>query len=286
MPSKPITQAFARCLMRMLTGEMLNYSDFSSKALLRQFVEDGIILRMPAGSRRFNYRCVAEEELAAYLNRQFDIHSLKEYINSFNETAIDGQASLQATTSTKTFRKHSLQGFFIKPFNTSITLSNKPVPELPPGAELFVHQPELLTLSPSALVIGVENPECFIKFHKLLHLFPQQEILVVMRYLSISPNKWLATIPNQYLHFGDFDPAGIAIYFNEYLSKLGAHRCRFLVPNNIDDLIHIFGNADLFNKQKHQLPDSSNFNQPELLELINTIKKYGKGLEQERMIGK
>ncbi len=116
-----------------------------------------------------------------------------------------------------------------------------------------------------------------------MHLFPQQQLVFVLRYHSNSPVEWIQTIDNSYLHFGDFDPAGIAIYYNEYLKRLGEKRCRFWVPPNIAELIDIHGQAELYDRQEHLLPPIGNIQQLELRDLINLITQQGKGLEQEQL---
>lgn len=196
----------------------------------------------------------------------------------------DGVASLDAVTSTKTFRTASMQGFFIKTFNASVTLKGTVVPAIPDGAEVFVVDYQDLSLSPDTVVVGIENPECFQKISQLMHLFPFESLAFVLQYHSISPVKWLMNLSNPYLHFGDFDPAGIAIYVNTYYKVLGAERCTFFVPDHIDSLLDKYGNRDLFNKQMGMLPGKELVDQSELKDLIDLLQTTGKGLEQERLL--
>ena len=106
----------------------------------------------------------------------------------------------------------------------------------------------------------------------------------MMRYHSLSPVEWLKSIENNYLHFGDFDPAGIAIYCNEYLSRLGEDRCRFWIPSEIVSLMNAHGRPELFDRQHHLWPPRISFRQPELKELVDLITKQGKGFEQEQLL--
>jgi hypothetical protein len=94
--------------------------------------------------------------------------------------------------------------------------------------------------------------------------------------------RWLKIIPNSYLHFGDFDFAGINIYYNEFKKHLG-DRANFFIPNDIENLLKQFGNRKLFTNQtlQHSIQD---INEPNLFHLIHIINQYGKGLEQECMI--
>jgi hypothetical protein len=284
MNSKPLPLSFARCLFRLKNGEILNSSEIASKESLHQFCDDGILQKQPAGGRRVNYVCSEQMSLHNYLKAQYDIISLENYISEFETDSSDGESSLFASRSTKTFRGKSLQGFFIRAFHSEIVVSGVTMQPTPQGSELFINQPEKLEISESALVIGIENPECFLKFEKLAHLFHQNELIVVMRYLSNSPNKWLKTIKNSYLHFGDFDPAGLHIYIREYRNHLSASRCSFFIPADIEKLINRYGIPTLYDQQIHLLKNIDFQLYPEIERLMRLLKKHRKGLEQERLL--
>jgi hypothetical protein len=263
---------------------MLNSSEIASKELLKQFCDDGIFQKLPAGGRRVNYICSDSMSLYNYLTAQFDIISLEKYVREFETDSADGERSLYTSRSTKTFRGKSLQGFFIRAFHSEIVVSGITIPSVPQGSELFIHQPEKLGISQNALVVGIENPECFLKFEKLAHLFPQKELIIVMRYLSNSPNKWLMTITNSYLHFGDFDPAGLHIYIREYRNHLPASGCNIFIPTNIEKLIDQYGISTLYDQQIHLLKNIDFQLYPEVEGLMRLLKKHRKGLEQERLL--
>ncbi|KOH44850.1 DUF7281 domain-containing protein [Sunxiuqinia dokdonensis] len=284
MSSKPLPLSFARCLLRLQNGEQLNPSEIKAKSLLKQFCEDGVLQKQPVGNRRSVYFCANAEVLQNYLRIQNDVLSLEGYINEFENITSDGESSLIASKSTKTFRSGSLQGFFIKEVNSEIRISGKIVQPQPQGIQLFIHQPEDLQISKTALVVGVENPECFLKFEKLAHLFPQKELVVIMRYMSTSPNRWLQTISNNYLHFGDFDPAGLSIYIHEYRKQLPGHRCNYFFPPNIERLIHQYGLTQLYDQQNYLLKNIDPCQYPETEQLVDVLNKYRKGLEQERLL--
>jgi hypothetical protein len=84
------------------------------------------------------------------------------------------------------------------------------------------------------------------------------------------------------LHFGDFDFAGIGIYLNEFKRHL-ADRTTFFVPKNIDKLIGDHGNKQRYDEQKINFEVKS-IQEDNLLQLIDTIHKYRKGLDQEILI--
>lgn len=274
----------ARCLQQLGDGEQLSAGAFSNKVLLNRYVEDGVLVKRAISARRSQVGCPDVQRLHNYLRQQYGILSLDKYIENYEGRGTDGVGSLEAVTSTKTFRKESLQGFFIKSWNAGGMLNGQALPSVPEGAELFIVDFAALAVDPEVVIVGVENPECFRKLEQLKHLFPNVPLLFVMRYQSISPQKWLMTIPNRYLHFGDFDPAGIAIYYHEYLKVLGEERCTFLIPKGIEELIENFGNRELYNKQAHQMPAKDQIQQTDLRKLMETMQRTGKGLEQERLL--
>ena len=256
----------------------------TAKSLLKRFYEDGIIQKQVSGMKRYVYFCPNEKALENYLNIQNDILSIENYIKEFGSDSSDGESSLVSTRSTKTFRNKSLQGFFIKSIDTEITISGEILKNVSEGTALFVYQPDRLKISNEALIVGIENPECFVKFEKLAPLFPKKELIVIMRYLSQNPNKWLQTVPNHYLHFGDFDPAGIKIYISEYRTRLPESRCHYFLPPGIEQLVQQYGLASLYDKQIHLLNNLDIQLYPEVQDLVRILKKHRKGLEQERLL--
>lgn len=283
MPRERISCGFATNLQNLLEGEVLNGSAFGNQRLLENMLEDRVLARTVTGRNRSKIRCPDPVVLNNYLRLQFGIVELEIYLDLLGKEARDGEESLQATTSTKVLRTKSLQGFFIKAYGVEIKIGDDPLGNLPNGAEYFVHNPDSLKIPSRVPIVGVENPECFIKAERLLTLFPETVLIFVLRYYSNRLTHWLKTIGNPYLHFGDFDPAGISIYCNEYLSVLGKDRCRFFVPEGIEKLV-ADGDTGLFDRQAHQWPPKAEIHQPELLELISLINRYAKGCEQEKLL--
>ncbi|HHH55360.1 MAG TPA: hypothetical protein ENK91_17010, partial [Bacteroidetes bacterium] len=88
-------------------------------------------------------------------------------------------------------------------------------------------------------------------------------------------------IPNNYLHYGDFDIAGIGIYLNEYKKHLG-DKARFFIPKDIEETIKN-GSRKRYDKQKINFKINE-IEEKGLLKLIEIIKKEKKGLDQEYYI--
>lgn len=70
-------------------------------------------------------------------------------------------------------------------------------------------------------IVWIENGKNFNQIREQRYFFGEQKILFVSRYpQSTDLRQWLMSISNAYLHFGDFDLAGIRIYLS------GFHRYR------------------------------------------------------------
>lgn len=98
---------------------------------------------------------------------------------------------------------------------------------------MFVSDWKEFAVDADALVVGIENMENFRKVSMQRHLFESvlgcnARLLFVSRYpQSTDLRSWLRSIPNRYVHFGDFDLAGISIFLTEFHCCLG-NRSSFL----------------------------------------------------------
>ena len=285
MSGQKISKNFTLNLFLLLDGQAVNASAFINKTLLRRMVDDRVVARVSTGRNRAVIKCQDPEALRTYLRLHFGISDLEEYVELLGRDVMDGEESLKATASTKMFRTKSMQGFFLKAFGGETVLNGEALKSLPDGGEYFITDFERLEIPGDVLVIGVENPECFQKAGRLLDLFPDEPMVFVLRFYSNRLLDWLESVENRYLHFGDFDPAGIGIYCNEYLKRLGEDRCCFFVPSNIEELIRN-GQAELFDRQRRYLPEKEQIDQVELVNLVGIIEKYGKGVEQEVLLRK
>lgn len=91
--------------------------------------------------------------------------------------------------------------------------------------------------------------------------------------------EWLQKQPNNYVHYGDFDFAGIHIYQSQY-KKYVTGKSEYLVPKTCFRLFKRFGKKELYDNQLNLL-DRLDINEPGIRKLIQTIQSEHKGLEQE-----
>ena len=92
---------------------------------------------------------------------------------------------------------------------------------------------------------------------------------------------WLRGISNEYIHFGDYDLAGISIYQSEFYRILG-ERASFFVPKDIEERLRT-GNEKLYNAQYLRYRNMKIIDS-RLNWLVEMIHRYRKVYEQEGYI--
>ena len=102
------------------------------------------------------------------------------------------------------------------------------------GTFTFIYDFETFFPPDNITIVGIENPENFRHIQKQKKFFEDIQPLFVSRYPQNKDLiKWLQTIPNSYLHFGDFDFAGLNIYINEFKKHLH-DKATFYLPPDIE----------------------------------------------------
>ena len=161
-----------------------------------------------------------------------------------------------------------------------------------PGSFLYISDFLDLWIPRDAIVVGVENMENFRLPERQTEVWNQirdqygdggvPPVLLVSRYpQSKDLITWLQAVPNLYVHFGDFDLAGIHIYLTEFYRYLGERSC-FFVPEDIEIRLSS-GSRERYDTQfprfgKMEVPDSR------VLPLAQLIHRYQKGYDQEGYI--
>ena len=159
-----------------------------------------------------------------------------------------------------------------------------------PGSFLYISDFLSFRIPSNAIVVGVENMENFrlperqtAVWEQILDQFGGDGVpplLLVSRYpQSRDLVNWLQCIPNPYVHFGDFDLAGIHIYLTEFYRYLGPERAAFFVPEDIEQRLAM-GSRERYQTQferfgKMDVPDAR------LLPLVSLIHRHQKGYDQE-----
>ncbi|WP_255474343.1 DUF7281 domain-containing protein [Pontibacter qinzhouensis] len=194
---------------------------------------------------------------------------------------------VHATADSKTKEVRTFQGFLVNCYEpVQATLNGVNVVIDPPaGIFQFISAFEGFVPHPDITIVGVENAENFCRVESQRHLFKDIQPLFVSRYPQSQSKdliRWLQTIPNRYLHFGDFDFAGIGIYIHEYKRYLG-ERAIWFVPTDLENMLKKWGSRKLYDVQKINL-SISQIEEPGILLTLRLLHQYKRGLEQEALI--
>ncbi|MBR5374439.1 MAG: hypothetical protein IK131_07195 [Paludibacteraceae bacterium] len=269
-------------LKSLLQGESLAWSALNAE-IRKTLIEEELIVIKSQRSRKTLYT-PSPDGLRVFLEQHFEeLRSFdwnKEEL-PFSETRAD-LATMSGNSKTKEIR--SCPGFMVNSYtpipaqigNNKLTIS----PE--EGTMLFIADWERFFIPDDVLVIGIENMENFRHVRKQKHLFPNKSILFVSRYpQSKDLIKWLIRIPNQYLHFGDFDLAGMHIFESEFYKHI-QERASFFEPDDIESRIQK-GSVERYNEQYNKFRNYNPLDK-RLQPLYNLIQKYHRCYDQEGYI--
>ncbi len=274
-------------LQAMLDGDEISSSSLKQPIILKM-VEDGIIQTKFISNTKRNYFITNKENLRNYLATDFGINDLTAYIKQLNHPNLSRSSAVEIASDSKLKPIRSFKGFMVNCYEPITVLINDKETILQPtvGTFIFIYDFESFILPENITVVGIENPENFRSIDKQLQLFNHIMPIFVSRYPQTQSKdliKWLTKIPNNYLHFGDFDFEGINIFLNEYQKHL-EKKAHFFIPKNLESLLKKYGNTNTYNTQIYKQPKLENIKDDELKTLICLIHQYKKGLEQEIFI--
>lgn len=260
-------------------------SSLAKHALIEELVCEKII--ESTGRIQKKLKLTNGNALSLYLQNKYGIKNLAKYIEVSQKDNVLRNELAEVSSNSKLKSVRTFKGFLINSYvpiqatlnDNTITLS------FSDGIFKFIYDFENFIPESTVTIVGIENAENFRWIAKQKYLFKDIQPLFISRYPQNQSKdliKWLHSIPNNYLHFGDFDFAGIGIYLNEFKKHL-SERSTFFVPENISDLISENGNNQRYNQQKINF-SIEKIQEEELLSLIKIIHKYKKGLDQEILI--
>lgn len=273
--------AISASILALTSGEQVAGSKLSSK-LLDELMTEGLLLVLTHGSRK-SYRARDVEALKRYLIDKDESYRMLDI------TTADSRASLAAETgNSKLLTVRSCPGFPVnsdEPIECSLD-GKQFVVNPPEGSFVFIDNWKHFSIPEDIVVVGIENMENFRMIRKQRSLFESVlgdiPLLFVSRYPQSSDlRNWLLSIQNKYVHFGDFDLAGIHIFLTEFYKYLG-DRSTYLIPSDIEQRLSK-GSSTRYNKQYdkyHTLHSDISY----LQSLIDLVNKYHRGYDQEGYI--
>ena len=279
-----ISKTLINTLLQLLDGESV-----AASILRRDFVEtlmaEGLLTVQTHGSRR-TFRAIDSLALKKFLQTHYE--ELRTFGNDMPTSYETRSEQAIETGNSKLVKIRSCPGFPINSYEPiACTLcGDKFVVNPPEGSFVFIDNWKQFSIPDNIVVVGIENMENFRMLRKQRTLFESElgdmPLLFVSRYpQSTDLRNWLLTIPNKYVHFGDFDLAGIHIFLMEYYKYLG-NRSEFLVPSDIEQRL-TKGSPLRYNKQYGKYRTLHTDIQY-LQFLIDLINKYHRGYDQEGYI--
>lgn len=279
--------AISASIQALMAGEQVAGSKLNGN-LLSELMAEGLLLVIARGSRK-SYRARDIEALKRYLIDK------DESFRMLEANAADSRASMAAETgNSKLVSVRSCPGFPINSYEPiECSLQGKPFMVNPQeGSFLFVTDWETFVIPGEVIVMNIENMENFRMIRQQRSFFEDYlkvhgmsgKILFVSRYpQSLDLRKWLTSIPNHYIHFGDYDLAGINIFLSEFQQYIGKDRSSFLIPDDIELRLKS-GSKSRYDEQYNRFKDMKSDSQ-EIQHLIELIHQERKGYDQEGYIG-
>lgn len=283
-----LTERLIDNLQQLIDMKRVSYSAFP-QSVRDILLEDGLVVVENRGTRRY-VRVISVEALKGALPRYNEALRDLEAARALlaHDTSRAAQASLSGNS--KTRGQRSCPGFLVNAYDRlDCMLGGRPFAIDPSqGSAVYIADWESFVPPASALIIGVENMENFLKIRRQKELFSrftesyETEILFVSRYaFSNDLAQWLSRLPNRYLHFGDFDLAGIEIYLTQFKPYVGS-RGSFLIPDDIEDRISR-GSRIRYDDQYNKY-GSRESEEPEISRLISIIHSCRRTYDQEGYI--
>lgn len=286
-----VTKGLIDKLIALRDGESLPSSGLKGE-WVEDLIRDGILVSSSRGSKR-SLKAVDGESFAKAIvrvdERFADLESFRDMLmegDSSGEALRASQASDSGNSKLK--MRRSFPGFLVNSYEAiEAHLNGRSCVILPEeGSSMFVSNWEHFVIPSDVIVVGIENPENFRFIRQQRQLFesclPGKRLLFVSRYPQSSDlRNWLIGIGNPYVHFGDFDLAGIKIFLSEFHKYL-LGRSSYLIPLDIEEKLKN-GSTERFQGNYYENRNLSS-DIPELQALIDLIMKYHKAYDQEGYI--
>ncbi len=276
-----IPVSVAEKLIAIRNGEKIPFSKLKH-SVIEGMIENGILRKQILGRSKALVYLINRDGLSDYLQNHFGIESLENYIEVLRRNDFSRAESVEVSSNSKLKSIRTFKGFLVNCFDPVECLLHGSVTTIHPqeGTFTLIYDYENFLPDANIMIVGIENPENFRHVRKQKRMFGEIQALFVSRYpQSKDLVRWLQSIPNRYLHFGDFDFAGLNIYVNEFKRYL-QDKANFYLPADIERMLSARGNRDNYNNQTIQF-DRSKIHEGNVLALLKLIEDYKKGLEQE-----
>ena len=190
---------------------------------IEQMLTDGILITVTHGSRK-SLRVSDAAMFRNYLSSQFGIRSLEDYRQMIQNDDASRAMQVQLAGDSKLRQRRTFSGFLVNCYEAIEATIRGDALTIEPheGTFTFIADWQRFSIPEGVIVLGIENAENFRQIVRQRRFFETEissdsPLLFVSRYpQSTDLRQWLLSIPNRYVHFGDLDLAGIAIYQNQF----------------------------------------------------------------------
>lgn len=283
-----ITRGLIEKLIKLRDGESIPASSLKYD-WVDELIADHVIISSSRGSARRLSVMDRDAFLVSLAQLHDGLDDLDRMLSIYQGEVLRAEQAAQ-TGNSKLRSTRSFPGFLVNCYEPIGCLINGVESEIAPveGSGLFVFDWRNFSIPEDVVVVGIENPENF-RFIRNQQVFfeaniPNKRLLFVSRYpQSKDIREWLVAIPNQYVHFGDFDLAGIRIFLTEFNQHIPS-RSSLLIPSDIEDRLSTFGSVERYNDQYDAFRNLHS-DIPEVEKLIALIMKYHRCYDQEGYIG-
>ena len=269
----------------ILLKSLVNGESVASSALPKHIAEilcsEGYLTVRAHGSRR-SFSAIDTKALRNYLSTKYG--DLDGGDDNYHTRA--QQASVSGNS--KQVYVRSCPGFPVNSYEPIDCILNGCEFVIAPqeGSFIFVADWKTFVVPEDIVIVGIENMENFRMIRQQRNLFESvignRRLLFVSRYpQSTDLRMWLQTLSNPYIHFGDFDLAGIHIFLTEFYPYLG-NRGSYFIPADIEKRLKN-GSMERYNLQYPRFHGIGT-DILSLQNLIDTINKHHRCYDQEGYI--
>ena len=275
-----ISKTQTELLRRLMSGDSVAASSLRND-LVEELLGEGLLTTRDHGSRR-SYAAIDTVALGAFVALHYG------GLTIVDKERITRAEIASETGNSKLMMVRSCPGFPVNTYEPiSCMLNGREFMVNPQeGSFWFVADWQRFVIPEDVIVVGIENMENFRMIRQQRKLFEQcigtVRLLFVSRYpQSMDLRSWLQKTPNRYVHFGDFDLAGINIFLTEFHAHLG-DRSSFLISQDIEERI-AKGSLERYNDQYMRYSRITS-DIIEVQALIDLINKYHRCYDQEGYI--
>lgn len=269
----------------ILLKSLVNGESVASSALPKHIAEilcsEGYLTVRAHGSRR-SFSAIDTKALRNYLSTKYG--DLDGGDDNYHTRA--QQASVSGNS--KQVYVRSCPGFPVNSYEPIGCILNGCEFVIAPqeGSFIFVADWKTFVVPEDIVIVGIENMENFRMIRQQRELFEStignKRLLFVSRYpQSTDLRMWLQTLSNPYIHFGDFDLAGIHIFLTEFYPYLG-NRSSYFIPADIEKRLKN-GSMERYNLQYPRFHGIGT-DILSLQNLIDTINRHHRCYDQEGYI--